>query len=96
MLENIITPLGMDETSEWHNCFVLVPKLHEKVWPCLDLARLNQTLISLVHRKPSVNDIFPKLTNAKNMTLIDASSRFACQVQLVQIQVVTVWCSPRR
>ena len=31
---NIITPLGMDDTAEWCNSFVLVPKLNGKVRLC--------------------------------------------------------------
>ena len=33
---DIITPLGVDETSEWCNSFVLVPKANGKVRLCLD------------------------------------------------------------
>ena len=43
--EDIITPQGMDETVEWCNSFVLVPKFNGKVRLCLDPAGLNQTLI---------------------------------------------------
>ena len=35
---NIITPLGLDETSEWCSSFVLVPKANGKVRLCLDPA----------------------------------------------------------
>ena len=38
---DIIMPLGVDETSEWCNRFVLVPKANGKVKLCLDPARLN-------------------------------------------------------
>ena len=33
---DIITPQGVDETVEWCNSFVLVPKANGKVWVCLD------------------------------------------------------------
>ena len=36
---DIITPLGVNETVEWCNSFVLVPKANGKVRLCLDLAR---------------------------------------------------------
>ena len=39
MLNNkTIASLGIDETSEWCNCFVLVPKANGKVRLCLDPA----------------------------------------------------------
>ena len=51
---DIITPLGVIETMEWCNRFVLVPKANGKVRLCLDLVRLNQVLIRPVHRGPHV------------------------------------------
>ena len=38
--KDIIKPLGMGETAEWCNIFVLVPKPNGKVRLCLDPARL--------------------------------------------------------
>ena len=51
---DIITPLGIDETTEWCNSFVLVPKANGKVRLCLDPAWLNQALIRPVHRGPTL------------------------------------------
>ena len=70
---DIITPLGVDETAEWCNSFVLVPKATGKVRLCLDPAWLNQALIRLVHWGPTLNDILPKLNNVQYMVIIDAS-----------------------
>ena len=39
-----------------------------------DPARLNQANIRLVQRRPTLNDILPKLNNAKYLSLKDASS----------------------
>ena len=63
--QDIITPLDIDEIVEWCNSFVLVPIPNGKVKPCLDPARLNQALLRSVHRGPTLNDIFPKLSNVK-------------------------------
>ena len=70
---DIITPLGIDESTEWCNSFVLVPKANGKVRLCLDPVRLNQVLIRPIHRGPTLNDILPKLNNVKYMSIIDAS-----------------------
>ena len=68
---------GMDETAEWCNSFVLVPKPNGKVRLCLDPVMLNQVLKRPVHRGPTLNDpIFPKLNNARYFSLIDASSGY--------------------
>ena len=72
--QDIITPLGVDETAEWCNNFVLVPKANGRVRLCLDPAWLNQVLIRPVHRGPTLNVILPKLNNAKYLSLIDVSS----------------------
>ena len=72
--QDIIAPLGVDETVEWCNSFVLVPKVNGKVRLCLDPAWLNQALIRPVCREPTHNDILPKLNNAKYLSLIDVSS----------------------
>ena len=60
---DIITPLGVDETAEWWNSFVLVPKANFKVWLCLDPVQINQALIRLIHRGPTLNDILHRLNN---------------------------------
>ena len=73
---DIITPLGVDETAEWCNSFVLVPKANGEVRLCLDQAQLNQALIRLIHRGPTLDDILPKLNNVKYMSIIDASSGY--------------------
>ena len=66
----------MDETFEWCNSLILVPKANGKVRFCLDPARLNQVLIRPVHRRPTFNDIFPKLNNVKYLSLTDVSSGY--------------------
>ena len=73
---DLITPLGVNETVEWCNSFVLVPKLSGKVRLCSDPMRLNQALIRPVHRGPMLNDILPKLNNVQYMTIIDVSSGY--------------------
>ena len=66
----------MDETVEWCKSFLLALKPNRKVRLCLYPARCNQELIRLVHRRPTLNDIFPKLNNAKYLSLIDDSSGY--------------------
>ena len=69
-------PLEVDGTSEGCNGFVLVPKANVKGRLCLDPAWLKQALIRPVHRGPTLNDILPKLNNAKYLSLIDVSSGY--------------------
>ena len=71
---DIITPLGADKIAEWFNSFVLVPKANGKGRLCLDPARLNQALITPVHRGPTLNAILPKLNDVKYLSIIDVSS----------------------
>ena len=74
--QDIITPLGVDETAEWCNSFVLVAKANGRVRLCLDPAQLNQVLIRPVHRRSTLYDILSKLNNAKYLSLIDVSSGY--------------------
>ena len=73
---DIIIPLGVDETLDWYNSFVLVPKANGKVRLCLDPVQLNQALIRPVHWGPTLNNILPKINNMQYMSIIDASSSY--------------------
>ena len=107
--QEIIAPLGIDETAEWCNSFVLVLKASRKVRLCLDPARLNQALIRPMHRGPTLNDILPKLNNAQYLSLKDGSSgyhnmkldkkssyltMFACQFGRYRYKRLTCWIAP--
>ena len=74
--QDIMTPVGVDETAEWYNSFILVLKPNGKSRLCLDPLGLNQTLITLVHRGPTLNDISPKLNNAIYLSPVDVSSNY--------------------
>ena len=74
--QDVIAPVGVDETSEYFNSFVLVPKANGKVMLWLDPAWLNQALIRPIHRGPTLNDILPRLSNAKYLSLTDVSSGY--------------------
>ena len=73
---DIITPLGVDKMAEWFNSFVLVPKANGKARLCSDPGRLNQALIRPVHRGAILNDMLPKLSNVKYVSIIDACSGY--------------------
>ena len=61
----------MDKTSNWYSSFLLVPQPNGKVRLCLDPARLRP-----VHRGPTTNDIFLKLTCTHYLTLRDAGAGY--------------------
>ena len=72
--QQVFIPLGVDEMSEWCNCFVLVLYSNGNVRLFLDPAILNQDLIRPVHRDPTPNQIFPKITHAHCPALKEVSS----------------------
>ena len=74
--QQIIVPLGVEETLEWCNNFCLVPKTNGKVQIFLDQAIINKTLFIPIHRGPTINDFLPRLAGIKYHTLIDASSGY--------------------
>ena len=88
----IITPFGIDKTTEWCNSFVLVSRANGKVRLCLDPARLNQALIRPVHRGPTLNNILPKLNNVQYMSIIDASSGYHLKLDKQWSYLTTFSC----
>ena len=76
--QQIIVPLGIDETSEWCNSFILVPKVNCKVRLCLDQVRNNKSKAPIrpVHRGPTFNDVLPRLASIKYLTLINSTSGY--------------------
>ena len=69
----ILATLGVDETGEWYNSFV-VPKHNGTVHLCLDQARPNQVLIRPIHIGPILSDTLQNLANVHFMTIIDVRS----------------------
>ena len=109
--QDIITLLGLDETSKWCNSFVFMTKTTRKVRLCLDLARLNKALIRPVYRGPSLNHILPKLNKSQYLSLIDASSghlnlkldekiiithNFYMPIWQIQTPMTAIWSSSQR
>ena len=76
------------------NSFVVVPKMNGKVQLCLDPVRLNQALIRLIHRGPTLNDILPKLNNVQYMSIIDASSGYHNIKLDNQLSYLTMFACP--
>ena len=58
--QDIMTSLDMDETTEL----------------CIGPARLNQALMRMVIRRPTLNATFPKLNNVQYLSLVDVSSGY--------------------
>ena len=76
MKPQIIIPVGVGESSELCNSFVLVTKPNGKVQLCLDPEKLIHALNKPEHRGPTVKDILPRLLPVKYLTLIDANSGY--------------------
>ena len=106
--QDLITPLAVNETAEWCNSLVLVPKSNGRVRLCLEPAQLNQTLIRLLHRGPTLNNILKKLNLSKYLSIINASfwyhslklegrsslhHEICMSIWEVHVQLITVWSS---
>ena len=74
--QQIIVPLGVDETSEWSNSIVLVLKANDKVWLCLEPAKLNKALFWPVHKGPTLNNILLGLVDIRYLISTDTSSDY--------------------
>ena len=80
--------------AEWCNSFTLVPKANGKVQLCLDPVQLNQVLIRLIHRGPTLNDIQRKLHNVQYMSIFDASSGYHNLKLDKQLSYLTMFACP--
>ena len=74
--QQVLASIGLYETAEWCNSFIIVPKPNGTVQLYFDPGRLKQALVWPVHRGPTWNDVLLKLTNACYMTIINASSGY--------------------
>ena len=72
----IIVPLDTDETLEWCNIFILVPKVKSKVSQFLDPAWINKVLIRPIHRGPSLTTSYLGWKVLKYLVFIDTSSGY--------------------
>ena len=91
--QQIIIPLGIDETSERCNSFILVPKVNGKVRLCLDPPRLNKVLIRPVPRGPTLNNILQRLEGMKCLLLMDASlGYYNLKLDEKILYLTTFWC----
>ena len=66
--------LGGVEVAEWCNSFMIVPKLNDTIYLCLDPTRLVQAVIKLVHRGPISNDMLP----ARSVNIISYMYTVSC------------------
>ena len=99
----MLAPLRLDETVEWCNSFITVPKPNGIVPLYLHSMRLNQALIKLVHRGLTINDILSKLKihanfkrcefSYQNMAKIILPNHTCMLVWQVQIYQTTIWGS---
>lgn len=74
--QGVIKPLTADEPAEWVNSFVCVSKPDNTIRFCLDPTRLNEAIIRPYHYTPTIEDLLPKLNNAKYFTIVDARSGY--------------------
>ena len=68
--------LVIDETLQWCNSFLLVPKANGELRICLDWAWLYKVLIRLIHKGPTHTDILPRLTGIEYLMFIDVHSGY--------------------
>ena len=71
---NIIAPLGVNESAEWCNCIVLVPKANGMVRLGLDPAHLNP---NKAHTKGAQPKQYP----------LQVSLSYRCELRIPQLEV---------
>ena len=66
----------VDEPTEWCARMVVVPKANGKVPICVDLTKLNETILREYHPLPSVDHTLAQLAGATIFSTLDANSGF--------------------
>ena len=66
----------VDEPNEWCAEMVVVPKANGKVRICVDLTKLNESILREYHSLPRVNHTLAQLDGATILGKLDANSRF--------------------
>lgn len=66
----------VDEPTEWCARMVVVPKANNKVRICVDLTRLNESILREFHPLPSVDHTLAQLAGVEVFSKPDANSGF--------------------
>ena len=66
----------VDEPTEWCAGMVVVPKANGKVRICVDLTKLNESILREYHPLPSVDHTLAQLAGATIFSKLDANSGF--------------------
>ena len=82
----------VDEPTDWISSLVAFRKPNGKIRPCLDPKDLNKAIIRNHYPIPTLEDVLPKLTEAKCFSLLDAKDGFL-QVKLAEKsrRLTTFW-----
>ena len=66
----------VNQPTSWCAGMVAVPKKSGAIQICVDLKRLNQSVMREVHPLPKVDNTLAKLSGAKIFNKVDANSGF--------------------
>ena len=75
-MEQMETISKVDEPTEWCARKVVVPNANGKVRICVDLTKLNKSILREYHPLPSVNHTLSQLAEATIFSKLDANSGF--------------------
>ena len=67
---------SVDEPTQWCSGMVVVPKANGSIRICVDLGRLNESVMREVYPLPSVDETLAQLAGAKVFSKLDANSGF--------------------
>ena len=74
--EGILQKMKIDEKSEWLNSFFCVRKPYGSIRLCLDPTHLNKYIVRPHYNSKMLDDILPKLSDAKKFSIVDSTKSF--------------------
>lgn len=84
----------VEEPIPWCAGMVVMPKMSGEIRVCVDLKRLNESVLREVHPLPRVDDILAQLAGAKGLSKLDANSRFWQILLTEKSRLLTTFITP--
>ena len=89
MENGIIKPVQVP--TDWTSAMVVVRKQNGKIRLCIDPKPLNRALKGNHHPLPTIDDLLPKLVQAKVFGVLDAKNEERREKRAVSLQRFVLW-----
>ena len=93
-MERLGVILKVDEPTEWCAGIIVVPKSNEKIRICVDLTKLNDSVLRSTHPLPKIDNLLAQVSESKYFSKVDANSGFWQQKLAPESRLLTTFITP--